>query len=111
MSSEIKSAVTVRVRVLALPDLHGQPICSPRIRPERLLPHLRTELGQACIERALELAVAPRQQAHRPIRAEDQAILAEAFGGVFDVWRQPFRVPIVPSGLGGKAGDLAPDIA
>ena len=71
----------------------------------------RIKSRKAFVKSALDDAIVACQQADRPVRAEDQAILAETFCGVRDHWKQTVRVPIVPDRLGGEAGNLAPDIA
>ena len=66
-----------------------QPIRLLRIEPERLVPHAWPELGQARVQRALDLAVAARKQTHRPVGAEDQAVLAKAIRDMIACLREP----------------------
>jgi hypothetical protein len=85
-------------------------ISPPSVHAKGLVAHVRTKLRQALLERALGRAIASCEQTHRPVGAEDQAILAKALGGVRDERKQTFRMLVVPPGLGGETRNLAPDI-
>src|SRR4051794_11500393 len=77
-----------RKKTAQLFSTNRKSIRSLRIHPKRLLPHLRPELRQARFQRALDLAVTPREQAHRPVGAEDQSVLAKTVRGVLDERKQ-----------------------
>ena len=63
----------------------------------------RIESCETFIERALDGAIAAGEQADRPVRTEDQAILAETFCGMCDNRKQTLGVPIIPDRFGGEA--------